>query len=405
MERPARSPVGPRAALRLIASREFGPYFFGNALSASGGWFQNLAAAILIYRLTGSELLLGVLTFANFAPMLFLAPWTGAAADRFDRRRLLLLTQPISALLAGVLAVVTALDVATAPLVIALVFAVGVVSAFSTPAQMALMASLVQPRDLASGVALNSMTFNLARVVGPALAALTIATLGIAEAFAVNALSFLIFAGALLLVHPRRQERPESSRLRDSFELLRREPRLAVALLIVMAVGFASDPINTLAPAFAHAFERPDTFSGYIIGAFGAGAVTAAFVLAGRTSGRARMVGTLTLVGGGVIAFSLSPALPFAFGFLFVAGVGYLASNTAATSFLQLGVAESERGRIMALWSIAFLGLRPIASLIDGAIASAAGVRTAGVVLAVPVLALAAFLAFQSRRRPVVPTG
>jgi MFS family permease len=191
-------------------------------------------------------------------------------------------------------------------------------------------------------------------------------------------------------VRPRRQERPESSRLRDSFELLRREPRLLAALLIVMAVGFASDPINTLAPAFAHAFDRPDTFSGYIIGVFGGGAVVAAFAIAGRAPSRPRMVATLTLLGGGVSAFSLLPWLPLALGVLFVAGLGYLASNTAATSFLQLGVAESQRGRIMALWSIAFLGLRPVASLIDGAIASAAGVRVAGVVLALPALAGAA---------------
>jgi predicted MFS family arabinose efflux permease len=342
--------------------------------------------------LTGSEFLLGVLTFANFAPILFLAPWAGAAADRFDRRRLLLVTQPFSAVLALTLALVTALDLATAPLVILLVAAVGVVSAFSTPAQFALMASLVSQRDLASAVALNSMTFNIARVVGPALAAVTVETLGIAEAFAVNAASFAAFTGALALVRPRRQERPESSRLRDSLELLRREPRLAVALVIVAVVGFASDPINTLAPAFAHAFERPDTFSGYIIGVFGAGAVAAAFLLAGREPSRPRTIVTLTMLAGGIAAFSLLPLLSVGLVVLFVAGFGYLASNTAATSFLQLGVAESQRGRIMALWSIAFLGLRPLASLTDGAIASAAGVRVAGVVLSLPALAAALFL-------------
>ena len=169
--------------------------------------------------------------------------------------------------------------------------------------------------------------------------------------------------------------------------------RLLVALLIVTAVGFASDPINTLAPAFAHAFGRADTFSGYIIGVFGAGAVTAAFLLAGRSPSRVRTAVTLTVLGAGVIGFSLSPLLSIGLVVLFVAGFGYLASNTAATSFLQLGVEENQRGRIMALWSIAFLGLRPVASLADGAIASAAGVRAAGVALAVPALLAAALLA------------
>jgi len=390
--------VGPAAAFRLIGSRQFAPYFAGNALSASGTWFQNLAGAILVFRLTHSALLLGVLSFAQFAPTLILAPWTGSAADRFDRRSLLLVTQPAAALLSALLALFTQLDLATAALVIGFGLGQGVATAFSTPAQQALFVSLVPREDVASAVALNSMTFNIARAVGPAAAGATVAGLGIAAAFAINAASYLVFALALLFVHPRRQERPESSRLRDSFQLLREEPRLAVALAIVAAVGFTSDPINTLAPAFAHAFGRPDTFSGYIIGAFGAGAVTAAFVLAGRQPSRARTAATLALLGGGVIAFSLSPFLPLAFGLLFLGGFGYLASNTAATSFLQLGVAENQRGRIMALWSIAFLGLRPFASLVDGAIASSFGVRAAGVALSVPALVAAVVVA--RLRRP-----
>ena len=303
------------------------------------------------------------------------------------------MTQPAAAVLSATLALLTQLDVTTAAVVIGFGLGQGVVTAFSTPAQQALFVSLVPRRDVASAVALNSMTFNIARAIGPAAAGAAVGGLGIAAAFLLNAASYLIFTVALVLVRPRRQERPESSRLRDSLDLLRREPRLLVALLIVTAVGFASDPINTLAPAFAHAFGRADTFSGYIIGVFGAGAVTAAFLLAGRSPSRVRTVVTLTVLGAGVIGFSLSPLLSIGLVVLFVAGFGYLASNTAATSFLQLGVEENQRGRIMALWSIAFLGLRPVASLADGAIASAAGVRAAGVGLAVPALLAAALLA------------
>jgi MFS family permease len=248
-----------------------------------------------------------VLTFSQFAPILFLAPWTGSAADRFDRRRLLLVTQPLAAALSGALALVTALDLATAALVICFGLAQGVVTAFSTPAQQALFVSLVTRQEVPTAVALNSMTFNIARAVGPATAAAVIVTLGIAAAFTLNAVSYLLFVGALLLVRPRRQERPGSAKLRDSLELLRREPRLLYALAIVMTVGFASDPINTLAPAFADAFGKPDTFSGYIIGVFGAGAVTAAFVLAGHAPERTRIIATLFLLVGGVCAFSIAP--------------------------------------------------------------------------------------------------
>jgi MFS family permease len=279
---------------------------------------------------------------------------------------------------------ITHLDVVTAPVVILFGLGQGLTTVFSTPAQQALFVSLVHRDEVTSAVGLNSMTFNIARAAGPALAGATVSTLGIAAAFGVNACSYLLFAVALVFVRPRRQERPESTRLRDSIDLLRGEPRLAVALLVMAAVGFTSDPVNTLAPAFAHAFDLPDTASGYIIGTFGAGAVIAAFILAGRQASRERTIVTLILFGAGVAAFSLSPFLPLAFACLFVAGFGYLASNTAATSFLQLGVAENQRGRIMALWSIAFLGLRPFASLIDGAIASSFGVRVAGVVLSIP---------------------
>jgi MFS family permease len=385
--------------VRLIASRRFGPYFAGNALSASGTWFQSLAASLLIYRLTGSEFLLGVLSFAQFAPTLFLAPWSGAAADRFDRRRLLLVTQPAAAVLSAMLALVAAVGIANAGVVITLALAGGVASAFSTPSQQALIASLVEPADIASAVALNSMTFNIARAVGPVGAAAAVETLGIPAAFAINACSYLLFTIALLFLRPRAQERAEGTRLRDSLRLVIREPRLAAFLLIVAAVGFASDPINTLSPAFAQAFGHADTAAGVIVGVFGAGAVTAAFVLVGRTAGSGRRTAaTLLVLGTGVIAFAVTPWLPVALTFLFAGGVGYLASNTAATSRLQLEVAESQRGRIMALWSIAFLGLRPFASLVDGAIAGAVGVRTAGVVLALPALAAAGVLAVLVRR-------
>jgi uncharacterized integral membrane protein len=197
----------------------------------------------------------------------------------------------------------------------------------------------------------------------------------------------------VLVVQPAKQIRASRSetRLRESLRLVRAQPELLALLLIVAAVGFASDPVNTEAPAFAHAFGRADTDAGYIIGAFGAGAVVAAFLLAGRIAGsRRRMTGTLLLLGGGMVAFSQVRWLPIGFLLLAVAGFGYLASNASATSRLQLGVEERQRGRIMALWSVAFLGFRPAASLIDGAVARAFGVRAAGVVLALPAFACAA---------------
>jgi MFS family permease len=215
----------------------------------------------------------------------------------------------------------------------------------------------------------------------------------------------VLFVAGLLLVRPRPQRLADrgETRLRESLRVLRNQPRLVVFLLIVTAVGFASDPVNTEAPAFAHAFGHADTLAGPIIGAFGAGAVATAFLVAGRVAGsRRRMAITLAALGGGIVGFALSPSLPFAFAFLVVAGFGYLASNTSATSRLQLEAEETHRGRVMALWSVAFLGLRPLASLADGALARGFGVRAAGVCLAMP--ALLGALAVALLRRPTRET-
>jgi MFS family permease len=304
------SSVGPAAALALVRRRTFGPYFVGNALSASGTWFQNLAASLLVYRLTHSAFLLGVLNFCQFAPVLVLAPWAGSAADRYDRRRLLLATQTTASALAATLALLAWAGAAEAWVVILFALGLGVTSATSIPAQQALIASLVEPESLPTAVALNSMTFNLARAAGPVLAAASVEYLGIPASFLLNGFSYLVFVGALVVLRPRAQETApsETSRLRDALVLLRDDPRLLAFLIVVAAVGFGSDPVNTLAPAFAHAFGRKDTVAGFIIGAFGAGAVTAAFVVAGRVSGsRRRMAVTLSLLGLGIVAFAISP--------------------------------------------------------------------------------------------------
>jgi MFS family permease len=395
--------TGPAAALRLIRSRNFGPYFVGNAASASGTWFQNLAAALLIYRQTHSPLLLGVLSFSNFVPVLVLAPWGGSIADRFDRRRVILIAQLASTAISAVLAVLAWSGRASVAVVIVCALCLGIASAFSAPSSQALVGELVPKADLGSAVALNSMTYNLARAVGPALAGFSVHVLGIPASFAINSGSYLLLVVGVLVVRPAARTRASrgEARLRESVKLLRERPQLIAFLLVVAAVGFASDPINTEAPAFARAYGLGalDTWTGAIIGFFGAGAVTAAFVLAGRVdSSRRRMRITLLLLGSGVIGFALAPWIGLGAVFLFAAGFGYLASNTAATSRLLLDVGEHERGRIMALWSIAFLGLRPAASLMDGAIGDVFGVRAAGVCLALPALAGAAAITFLQRR-------
>jgi MFS family permease len=375
--------------VRILRSRNFGPYFVGNAASASGTWFQNLAASILVYRLTHSPFLLGVLNFCQFVPVLALSPWAGTLADRVDRRRLVLAAQLAASALSAALAGLAWSGEVTEWVVIGFAAALGLALALSQPAQMALVASLVPREDVAQAIALNSVTFNVARAVGPTAAAGIIAWQGVAVAFAVNAGSYLVLAAALLVVQPAPQVRAASARLRDAFALLRRNRTLVLYLLVVASVSAGSDPVNTESPALAHAFGHSSAWAGTIVGAFGIGAVVGAFLFAGRigSSTRRRMAFTLALMAAGMAAFALVHWLPLAFLFLAVAGLGYLVSNTSATARIQLAVEEHERGRIMALWSIAFLGIRPLASLVDGAIADTAGVRVAAAAMAVPALA------------------
>jgi MFS family permease len=343
--------------------------------------------------------------------VLLLAPWGGSAADRFDRKRLLLITQVVSTAVSGALAALAWEGRVSVPLVMACAVCLGVCSAFSAPASQALIGDLVPREDLQSAVALNSLTYNLARAVGPALAGLSVDKLGYAPSFAINAGSYLVLVVGLTVVTPRARQLASrgQARLRESLRIAREQPRLLAFLLIVTAVGFASDPVNTESPAFAHTFgfghNHLRLWSGVIVGAFGAGAITAALLIVGRVAGsRRRMMITLCLLVAGVVGFSLSPSIWVGFAFLAVGGFGYLASNTSATSQLMLGVEDHQRGRIMALWSVAFLGLRPIASLTDGAIAGAFGVRAAGVVLTVPALAGAAAIYFLRARDMALTT-
>jgi MFS family permease len=380
----------------VLADRNFWPYFAGNLLSNCGTWFQNLAQALLIYRLTGSTLLVGVVNFAQFVGTFALAPWSGMAADRFDRRRLMIVAQSFAVVVTAVLALLAAAGRASAPVVIGLALLLGITTAFSVPAMQALVPLLVPTHELAGAVALNSVTFNLARAIGPVVGAVVVDRLGIPAAFGLNALSYVGLIGALLVVRPREQVRSEAGpggrvRIRDSFGTVLSDRRIRLLLLAVVALSLTADPVNTLTPGFVtKLFGQRDTLVGVLVGAFGAGAVAAAFLVGrARSEVDRRLALTLGLLGAGMAAFALAPGFGFAVPALVVGGFGFLAANTTATTAIQLGVADEQRGRVMALWSVAFLGVRPFGSLVDGAVASAVGLRPAAMLMAAPALAAA----------------
>lgn len=388
---------GSRSAWRVATSRNFGPYFVGNAVSASGTWFYNLAGSVLVFELTHSVVLLGVFNFSQFLPVLVLAPWAGRLSDSYDRRTILLVTQPLAAAISAGLAVTAWAGHASVAVVLAFSVCLGCVMAFSNTAQMAIVGTLVERSELAQAISLNAITFNVARAIGPTSAAGVIALFGTATAFAVNALSFLVFTVGLLVVTTRPRPRSGATRLRESFAVLRAQPRLIGMLAVIVTVGIVADPINTEGPAFAHEFGLSPVWAGAIVGAFGVGAVLGGIFLGGREASPIQIAGTLVVMGAGVVGLAVAPWFALALVFVGVAGAGYLSSNAAATAQLQLGVDESLWGRIMALWTIAFLGVRPFASMFDGALSGAIGVHAAAVVMSLPAFGLALAIAIGHR--------
>lgn len=393
--------TAPRPTAALLTDRTFGPYFWGSLVSNSGTWFQTITSAVVVFELTGSAVLVGMVSVLQFGASLVLSPYAGALTDRVDRRRLLLATQLLSAAAAAGLAVWTALvGVEGLPgpwPILGTALLIGVGFAFSVPAMQALVPAFVPPHDLDAAVALNSVTFNLARAVGPGLAGLTLAAFGPAVAFAVNAASYLALIVALLVVRERPVTRNRSGdgSVREGIRTVRSDGVLVLLLVGTAAVGFGADPIHTLTPPLASLLGGGERLVGWLVSAFGLGAAVTAFVTGPvRKRYDHRIISAIGLTGLalGMAALGLarSPALGMAA--LAGAGAGYLLAVTALTTAIQQRVDEDLRGRVMALWGVAFLGSRPIAALLDGGVADVAGPRVAAGVAAVIPLVVAAIL-------------
>lgn len=382
-----------RTSLRLIRAPRFGPYIIGNFTSNIGNWFQNVAAGIVVFQLTGSNTLVGTVSVLQFLATLLLSPYSGALADRFNRRKLLILAQCISATGAVGLAIWVGLEgVEGLPGVWPVLAATGVIGlgyAVGISAMNALVPALVEPPDLEDAIALNSSSFTLARAIGPALAGLVVALAGAAWAFGINALTFIPLIIVLAVIRPRPIEREVDGdrSVRAGLAYVRERPSMMWVVLATLTVGWAGDPVNTLAPAYADMLGRDETFVGLQVAAFGAGAALMSMFV-GVVRRRLALEAT-TRVGMVILALGL---LGFATAFhelvvlmsLFVAGVGFLLGVTTTNSNLQHRLHEDMRGRVMALWSMAFLGSRPIAGLIDGGVADLVSPRVGVLTAIVP---------------------
>ncbi len=367
---------------RALWHRNYRLFFFGQLISLLGTWMQSAAQMWLVYRLTGSSFLLGILGFATQIPVFLLAPAGGVVADARSRHRILLWTQSLSLALAFALAALTLAGIARVWHVIAIATLLGVVNAFDIPARQAFVSEMVGREDLLNAIALNSTIFHGARIVGPAVAGFVIAAAGEGWCFFVNGLSFLAILVALLRMKlaPAALARRTGSAVRklfEGFEFVSR-PGLVRSLLILLGlVSLVGMPYAVLLPIFANRIlDGGPQALGLLMGAAGAGALTGALRLAARSesSGLTRSVAFCSgLCGASLLAFSQSRIFWLSAALLLPVGFSVTVQMAASNTLIQKIVPDAMRGRALAVYAMMFMGMQPIGALAGGTIAQRIG--------------------------------
>jgi MFS family permease len=387
-----------------LTDRNYRAYFLGSAVSVSGTWMQRVAQDWLVLQLTHSGVALGLASALQFAPVLFLGAWGGAVIDRVDRRRLLLLTQVLSALLAAVLGLVTATGLVTLWLVYALTLGLGVVTVFDSPARQTFVAEMVGTDKVINAQSLYSTVHNGGRLVGPALAGIVIAWLGVAAAFGINALSFVAMIVALAWMDVGTLQRvpptPRAPRqIRDGLGYVWGHRELRASLLLVAVVGVFGQNFRVVLPLLAQDTYRGGAQSyGYLTAALGLGAVIGALGSAARSRSSLRGMLLACLAFGGVnLLVAVMPSFALALAAIVGVGVTNIISNTVARTLMIIASDPSMRGRVMAIYNIVFLGSTPIGGPIVGWACQAWGARSGFVIAGVTAAGAAAVMMVTSR--------
>jgi len=390
--------------LRALRNRNYRLFFVGQGISLVGTWMQGVALPWLVYRMTGSVVLLGVVGFTGQILTLVAAPAAGVVADRANRHRLVTLAQIAAALQAAALAVLALAGVIEVWHIIVLGLVGGLIRGFEIPFRQAFVVEMLDdPKDLPNAIALNSFLVNGARLIGPTLAGFLVGWFGEGICFLVNAVSFFAVVVALLAMRlrprPLRVHATHPLRdLKDGFLYVSRSAPIRTVLLLVGLVSLVAVPYSVLLPVFAREVlgGGPHTL-GFLVAAGGVGAVVGTACLASRRSILAipRLIAAASVLFGiGLIAFALSANLYLSVGLLMVVGFGMMVQLVSSNTLLQSVADEDKRGRVMSFHTMAFMGMAPFGSLIAGGLASALGAP--GAVLAcgaVSILGAAVFTA------------
>ncbi|MGH9503882.1 MAG: MFS transporter [Terriglobales bacterium] len=402
-------------AWRALRSRNFRLYFSGQTVSLIGTWMTRLATSWLVYRLTGSALLLGIVGFAGQIPTFLFAPFAGVWVDRLDRRRVLVVTQILAMLQSLALAVLTLARHISIQEIIWLSAFQGLINAFDMPARQAFLVQMVEDKqDLGNAIALNSSMVNLARLVGPSLAGAVIAVSGEGYCFLIDGISYIAVIASLLamsLPSVAVKSRIDSMlvQLKEGWTYVSGFAPVRTILLLFALVSLMGWPFTVLMPIFAGTILKggPHTL-GFLMGAVGVGALVSAISLALRKTvlGLGRMIPISTAAfGTGLILFGMSRVLWVSLALMLVCGFGMMQQMAASNTIIQTIVEDDKRGRVMSFYAMAFVGMAPFGSLLAGALAHAMGAPRTVMLSGICCIAGAAWFATRLRaiRRLIRP--
>ncbi len=397
---------GLREGLRALRHREFRLWFVGQGVSMIGTWMQSVAQGWLMHRLTDSAFMLGLVAFMQFLPVLPLALHAGVLVDRVPRRRLLLWTQSLQLVQATLMALVVWTHVVQPWMVLVLAGLYGIVNTFDLPARQSFVIELTGREDLPNGIALNSAAFNAARILGPAVAGVLVATVGEAGCFAINALSFVAVIGGLLLMRPvpappREPRAGALDTLREGLSYAWSNASIRPLLVLLAVCAGLGFQFNVLLPVYAREVLHVGAREyGWLFSAFGAGSLLAALRMAvtrERWALRRHLLVGLVLGGLGQAGFAWSHHLIAMMGFAMLAGFGLILYVASTNTLIQLTVEDRYRGRVMSLYTLFFVGTSPFGALLAGFVAQRWGAPVATSVAAIVLLSGALWVSARLR--------
>ncbi len=364
-----------RSSLRALRHKNYRLFFAGQAISLIGTWMTRIATAWLVYRLTHSAVMLGVVSFAGQIPTFLVAPFAGVLADRWNLRRTILITQILAMIQSLLLAVLTLGHWITLPQIIWLSIFQGMINGFDMPARQSFLNEIVKdPADLGNAIALNSSIVNGARLVGPSLAGIVIAVSGEGMCFLIDGISYIAAVFALLAMNVLPKVRHAHSAkmlhsLREGALYAFRFTPIRSILLLLSLISFMGMPYAVLMPIYAARLGAGPYWLGFLTGASGCGALAAGLFLASRRSvrGLGQWIPISTaLCGGGLIVFVLSREIFLSLTAVFITGFGMMMAMAASNTILQTIAEDDKRGRIMSFFTMAFVGMAPLGSLTAG---------------------------------------